>query len=103
MKKYIATVLFLIVFLLPSVIKFEHHHNHFVSDAGESDGNKPYAFSEKCLICNFEFSAFVTSDDPGELPRADHPYRYRNKLTCRLDTDLVRFSFHLRAPPLKQA
>lgn len=88
------------VFLMPFVVKLEHRHEHsFSKQEGENSASE---FGDKCLICNFEFSSFVTAGHTPEMPQADSPDRYRCNFNSGVNSDFIQFSFHLRAPPVKQ-
>ena len=56
--KNIISLFLLMVFLMPSIVKLEHHHKHLIS---RNKMRLPIRFlHEKCPICNFEFSVFLT-------------------------------------------
>ncbi|MBP7497671.1 MAG: hypothetical protein KA792_08425, partial [Bacteroidales bacterium] len=46
-----------IILLFPTIIKLEHHHEHFVCSAK----NEKHFHNEhhKCIVCSFEYSLFI--------------------------------------------
>lgn len=87
----------LAVFLWPSVVKLEHHHDH--CEEHSCCGASVEKEHEKCEICTFEFSVFT---DEAEDPI----FADERILTVGLVPNLVRkcadhdgYIFLLRAPP----
>ena len=95
--KNIASIILLLIFLLPSVIKLGHHHEHFVYDS-KSEKNSPVLYGV-CGICNFEFFVFLSDlgdiDLQNEMPLAD----YCNNYNCLYYSNPSQYSYLLRAPP----
>jgi hypothetical protein len=95
--KNIASIILLLIFLLPSVIKLEHHHEHFVYDS-KSEKNSQVLYGV-CGICNFEFFVFLSDlgdiDLQNETPLAD----YCNNYNCLYYSNPSQYSYLLRAPP----
>ncbi len=95
--KNIASIILLLIFLLPSVIKLGHHHEHFVYDS-KSEKNSPVLYGV-CGICNFEFFVFLSDlgdiDLQNETPLAD----YCNNYNCLYYSNPSQYSYLLRAPP----
>ncbi|MFA6403790.1 MAG: hypothetical protein WCX31_19495 [Salinivirgaceae bacterium] len=102
MRKFniIAPIVFLMVFLMPSVVKFEHHHESFICNAKHE--KHYHVYHEKCEICNFEFSAFSSGFDTFDLPNHQPLDSYVNHYTSRYSSALSQHSFLLRGPPNKQ-
>lgn len=98
--KNIASLLLLLVFLLPSIVKIGHHHEHFECNA--KNEKHYHVFHEKCAICNFEFSVFLSSVKNIQLQKENPFDAYCNNYDSRFNSNLSRFSFLLRAPPDKQ-
>jgi hypothetical protein len=98
--KNIISILLLLVFLLPSVVKLEHHHDHLIAKA--TSEKRTTVFHENCPICNFEFSAFLSNFEKIDLQKENPSDSYFNNYNSRYNSDLSRFSFLLRAPPRKQ-
>jgi len=95
--KHITSLLLLMVFLMPSVIKLEHHHEHGKTP---SDNEHPsYEFHENCAICNFEFSVFLSVDGEVFFEEEDRPSYYLNDYSSVHFQNLSHFNFLLRAPP----
>jgi hypothetical protein len=93
----IASLLFLLVFLLPTIIKLEHHQKHLLCDIKNEKQN--YVFRDICPICNFEFSVFLSGAENIFLQKENHLDNYLNNYNSRYNSDLFLFSFLLRAPP----
>jgi len=96
-RKYITSLLLLMIFLMPSVVKLEHHHDH-----GEPSANtEPSSceFHENCVICNFEFSVFLSVDGEVFFEEEDRPSYYLNDYSSVHFQNLSHFNFLLRAPP----
>jgi hypothetical protein len=98
--KQIASVIFLLVFLLPSIVKLEHHHKHSVSLSEEEKHN--YVFHENCGICNFEFSIFISDINIIDLQSENPPDNYCNNYISQYNSNFSLYSFLLRSPPGKQ-
>ncbi len=92
--------LVLLVFLLPTIVKLEHHHEHFVCHA---KNEKHYHVAvDKCDICNFEFSISLSNIENSDLQAETPIDRYTNSynfLYCLISS---QYSFLLRAPPIRQ-
>jgi len=103
MKKNIRNifvVLTLMAFLLPSVIKLNHHHeNHACHAKSEKHLHQAH---ENCAICEFEFSIF-TSDIDSEVFQKNQPVdNYTDFYRSADFSSHSAYSFLLRAPPIKQ-
>jgi len=98
--KNIVSLLFLIAFLLPSVVKLEHHHQHFECKA--KNEKHYHEFHEKCNICNFEFTVFLSDIENIDLQKDNPIDSYSNKYISLSDYNLFQYSFLLRAPPCVQ-
>jgi len=85
------------VFIFPSIVKIKHHHNHLLSST-KNEKQRP-VFHEKCAICNFEFSVFLTGTKQIELCKENPPVHYCNNYHAIYYSNLPCFSFLLRAPP----
>jgi hypothetical protein len=96
--KNIISLLLLLVFLLPTVVKLEHHHKYDVSDS--KNEKHSFVFHDNCPICNFEFSVFLTSIDNIHYQKDKHFDNYINNYNSRYNSNFSQFSFSLRAPPL---
>jgi len=98
--KNIVSLLFLIGFLLPSVVKFEHHHQRFECKA--KNDKHFHEFHEKCSICNFEFTEFLSVIENTDIQKENPIDCYSNKYISLYNYNLSRYSFLLRAPPRVQ-
>lgn len=95
--KNITSLLFLFIFLLPSVVKLEHHHQSFANNI--KNEKKSQVLYAECSICNFEFFVFLSSTGYinllNEIPLAD----YYNNYYYLYYSNLSQYSYLLRAPP----
>ena len=96
----ITSLLLLLVFLLPTVVKLEHRHQYFALDVKNEQHN--LALRSNCPICNFEFSIFISSFENFHLQNEKLSDVYLNNYNSRYNSNLSQFSFLLRAPPEKQ-
>jgi len=92
------SLMMLMVFILPSIIKIEHHHEEtFVCKAKHE--KHFHHHHDKCAVCSFELSIFSTDFDiipfSPEKPSDQYfnPYHSANHSRC------ADYSFLLRAPP----
>lgn len=93
----ITSLLLLLVFILPTVAKLEHHHKHFVPDF-KNEKHIPF-FQNKCPICDFEFSIFLFLSENGDLQKQSPVDNYSNNYSRQYYSNLSQFSFSLRSPP----
>lgn len=98
--KNIISFLLLLIFILPTIVKLEHHHVNFISIT--KNENHSHVFQEKCAICNFEFSVFLSSFENIDLQKENPLDSYFNNYNSRYNSNLSQFSFLLRAPPCRQ-
>lgn len=98
--KNIASLLLLLVFLLPSLVKLEHHHKRF--ECKSKSGMHYHAFQEKCAVCNFEFSVFSSDFENIVLQKKQPLANYCNHYKSVNYSTLSTYSFLLRAPPDRQ-
>ncbi len=98
--KYFTSVFLIIVFLLDTVAKIEHHHKHYAIDFKNERHNT--VLQDNCPICNFEFPVFLSSTVNSNLPNTDHSDAYLITYNSRYNSKLSQFSFLLRAPPVIQ-
>ena len=96
--KSVFSVFFLLFFLLPSLVKLEHHHEDFKCKA--INEKHIHVHHEKCVVCNFEFSVFF-SDVASIYCQKENPIDYfRNNYDSLYYSNLSQFSFSLRGPPV---
>jgi len=98
--KNITSLLLLLVFILPSIVKVEHHHEHFECKA--KNEKHYHSLHEKCLICNFEFSVFLSRSENIDFQKENPLDNYSNNYNSRYYSNLSQFSFSLRGPPVIQ-
>jgi hypothetical protein len=98
--KNITSLLLLLVFLLPSIVKVEHHHEHFECKA--KNEKHYHSLREKCLICNFEFSVFLSKSENIDLQKGNPLDNYSNNYNSQNYFNHSLSSFSLRGPPVIQ-
>jgi hypothetical protein len=96
--KNITSLLLLLVFLLPSIVKLEHHHVLLVSKA--TNGKHLQIQHDKCVICNFEFSVFLSGTGDIDYQKEKPLEYFCNNYDSEYFSNLSQFSFLLRAPPI---
>jgi hypothetical protein len=98
--KKITSSLLLLVFLLPSIVKLEHRHDNFVC---KTINEKHYhSLHERCVICNFEFSVFLSRSGNIDLQKENPLDNYSNNYNSLYYSNLSQFPFSLRGPPVIQ-
>jgi hypothetical protein len=98
--KNIISLLLLLVFFLPTIVKLKHHHQHITSHfQSEKQFN---VLQDKCVICNFEFSVFLPAIENIELQNDIPVDSYMNHYKSLSFCNLSQYSFALRAPPYRQ-
>lgn len=98
--KNITSLILLLVFLLPSIVKLDHHHDSFVCKAKKE--KHYHVFHDKCSVCNFEFSVFSTEPENILLQKELPADKFCNNYRSVNYTNFSKYSFLLRAPPYKQ-
>jgi len=95
--KNIFSVLVVAMLFLPSIIRLEHHHEYF--DYPVKSGIFFHLVHEKCAVCNFEYSLFLSDNIKIALPNSELIDTYRICYTPCHYSGLSDYSFSLRAPP----
>jgi hypothetical protein len=98
--KNITSLLLLLVFLLPSIVKVEHRHENFECKA--KNDKHYHTLHERCVICNFEFSVFLSKSENIDLQKENPLDNYSNNYNSRYNSNFSLFSFSLRGPPVIQ-
>ncbi len=98
--KNITSLMLLAVFMLPSIIKFTHHHEHLECNAKNEKQFQEY--HSKCAICNFEFSVFSLEFENIVLQKILPVSEYLNNYCSEKYSIFSKYSFLLRAPPFIQ-
>lgn len=98
--KKIASLLLLMVFFLPSIVQLTHHHEHFECKA--KNEKHYHKLHEKCAVCDFQFSVFSNDFFEVVVPKQQHSIQYCNNYSSVNYSTLSKYSFQLRAPPVKQ-
>src|SRR5664280_2764418 len=98
--KVIASVVLLLVFLIPSIAKIQHHHKYSSYNA---INEKPAAcIRDNCPICNFEFSVFIPSILSIEFQNNIYSDNFCNHYNSSNNSNISEYAFSLRGPPLGQ-
>jgi len=98
--KNIISSFLLLVFILPSIVKLEHHHEHFECKA--KNEKHFHEYHKKCAICSFEFSVFSSDYKNLIIPKEQPVAKYYNNYRSVNYSTLSKYSFLLRAPPYRQ-
>jgi hypothetical protein len=98
--KNIISLFLLLVFIFPSVIKLEHHHE--TVECKVKNEQHLHEFHEKCVVCNFEFSLFSVNLENIVLQNEQPVDKYFNNYGFDSYSGCSKYSFSLRAPPVKQ-
>ena len=94
--KKITSAFLLLIFLLPAIVKIEHHHSNFVCKA---KNEKHFHVAHRdCAICSFEYSVFLANLENFDLIKEKLSDNYSNNYKYSYNS-LFQFSFLLRAPP----
>ncbi len=98
--KHSISLFLLLVFILPSIVKFEHKHE--LSTICKAKSEKHFhIIQEKCGICNFEFSVFSSGFGNLSILKENPVDNYFNSYTSQYLSKLSQSSFLLRAPPTR--
>ncbi len=85
---------------MPTAVKIEHHHDH-----GKPADNTDYPskeYHDNCVICNFEFSVFLSGDRSVYFEKEYYSKYYRSDYISEHFQNLSQYNFQLRAPPAFQ-
>ena len=95
--KNIISLLMVLALLAPSLVKLDHHHEHFVCNAKNEKHFHDY--HGKCAVCSFEYSIFLTEKIFIASEKVELIACYNSCLNVFHYSDLSKYSFSLRAPP----
>lgn len=93
----LSSRLILLVFLLPTAVKLEHHHEH--DDCQQESTLLYHSFHEDCDICNFEFAAFCQNFGISDLEKENPSDNYRNHYRPANYSGQSESATLLRGPP----
>lgn len=97
--KKTASLFLLMVFILPSGVKFGHqNHEHFECSAKHE--KHFHELHEKCTICSFEFSTFSSHTVEYSVPKEQHIDKYSSHYKSINHSTQLKTLFSLRAPPI---
>lgn len=92
------SILMVGVLLLPQIVKLEHHHDHFVCNAKTEKHFHDH--HEKCQVCSFEFSVFLTEDSSLLPEKPITQSAFNNPFGINTFSNSFAYSFQLRGPPV---
>lgn len=95
--KQIMSLLLVSLLLAPTLVKFEHHHEHFICKAVNEKHLHDY--HKKCQICNFEFSLFQDTQPSENSVVKQYKTASDTPFKPFYFSDYSKYSFLLRAPP----
>lgn len=97
--KIFVSLFLMVAFLMPSIVKLEHHHEHDIcNDHHEVNVHK---YQEKCDVCSFEFSLFSTDNIDVVFEREIMTDGYNDNHKSAHYSKFLNFTFQLRAPPIR--
>jgi len=97
-RKHIVSIILAMILLMPTLIKLEHHHDHNCNH--DQDNRSTTLFEEKCFICDFQFSTFVSNEFIPYSISFDYIELRTNSNTSFHYLNNSKYSFLLRAPPV---
>ncbi len=83
--------------LSPSLLKLEHHHEHFVCHAKQE--KHIHSWHPKCEVCDFEFSFFAEHNAIISFDAQPIYVEKTVEIQQRVDLQNPIYTFLLRAPP----
>lgn len=87
-----------LVLFMPSIVKLDHHHEHFFCTA---KGEKHFhTYHEKCAVCSFEFSVFFPEKINIDSKKDKVIDNYNSCINIYHNSNLSKYSFLLRGPPV---
>jgi hypothetical protein len=93
------SLLLVLVFFLPTIVKLEHQHEH--TECTTQNARHYHEFHEKCAICEFEFSIFLADSWELAFEKENPEAIFFNNYESVYSSCLSQYSFLLRAPPLR--
>lgn len=91
----------MLVFILPSIVKLEHHHEHFKCKA--KNEKHYHEFHQDCAVCNFEFSVFSPYFISIILQKEQVVTQYFCKYNSFNYSALSKYTLLLRGPPINKS
>lgn len=98
--KHISIILLVSVLLMPTIIKFEHHHEHLKYD--KQTPSNTHSLEENCVVCNFEFSLFLAESFIAVSKKIEQFDGYVEYYRSFNLSNFSKYFFSLRAPPILQ-
>jgi hypothetical protein len=94
--RYITSLGLILTLLYPSIVKFDHHHDH---ESLPENGNNLQNSHSSCSLCEFQFSTFDKN--------SEHEYSFLKSIVLLIEKPLYfgffskfdNYNFSLRAPP----
>lgn len=100
-KKHVVSILLVAILLMPTIIKLEHHPHDHVSNHEEDNKSTTY-ITEKCIICDFQFSTFNIKEYVPISSSLNYAELVSTGYVISNYLNNTRYSFLLRAPPVLQ-
>lgn len=95
--KTIASIILLVVFLAPTIVKLEHDHKHITDNL--KNEKQSTVFKRNCPICNFEFSVFISDVKIIDIQDVKLLSYYFNNYHSPSFSNCAQFQYSFRAPP----
>jgi hypothetical protein len=92
------SLLLVLVFFLPTIVKLDHHHT--LAECTTHHRTHYHEFQGKCAICEFEFSFFLADSWELDFQEENPVICYCNNYESVYSSNLSQYTFLLRAPPL---
>jgi hypothetical protein len=97
-NKFVLPFFLALLFISPTLVKFEHHHEHFTCNA--KNQKHLHDYHPQCPICNFELSVFSDIKTFADQVKPEFNVTYCEPLIFACFSDHSKYSFLLRGPPL---
>ena len=93
----IVSVILLMVFLFPTIVKLEHHHKY--NSVNVKDERHLPVLKENCAICNFALPVFIPDLENINIQAVNFIIGYINNYQSPTLFNHTQFTFSFRAPP----
>jgi hypothetical protein len=99
-RKYtnIISLFLLVSFIMPAITRVFHHHDHKLYKTNTEKNLQ--AYHAQCAVCSFEFSTFLSEKINTAFEKVEFADNYNCCLNLFHFSDLSKFSFLLRGPPV---
>lgn len=96
--KYIVSIGLILLLLYPSMVKFDHHHDHENLPV-DLDGNNIQKSHTSCTVCEFQFSTFENNTETEYSIFTSNILLIEKPFVFRYYSNFNNYNFSLRAPP----